>query len=62
MEIDKLIEQLTERAHLAEMNEDTTNAKLLEKSAETIKLLLEIAREESNEKYKRLFDDAGVNK
>lgn len=27
MEIDKLIEQLTKRAHLAAMNEDTTNAK-----------------------------------
>lgn len=29
MEIDKLIEQLTERAHLAAMNEDTTNATML---------------------------------
>ena len=62
MEIDKLIEQLTERAHLVAMNEDTKNAELLEKAAETIKLLRELAVEESNAKYKMLFDDAEANK
>lgn len=57
MEIGKLIEQLTERARLAAMNEDSANAELFERAAETIRLLLEIAREESNRKYKRMIDD-----
>lgn len=55
MEIDKLIEQLTERAHLAAMNEDTTNAELFEKAAETIKLLYEIARDTTNAEYKKMI-------
>lgn len=55
METDKLIEQLTERAHLAAMNEDTTNAELLEKAAETIKLLYEIARDTTNAEYKKMI-------
>lgn len=55
MEIDKLIEQLTERAHLAEMNEDSANAELFEKAAETIKLLYEIAKDTTNEEYKKMI-------
>ena len=55
MEIDKLIEQLTERAHLAAMNEDTTNAELFEKAAETIKLLYEIPRDTTNAEYKKMI-------
>lgn len=62
MEIDKLIEQLTERSHLAAMNEDAINAELLKKAAETIRLLRELAVEESNAKYKMLFDDVEENK
>ena len=59
MEIDKLIEQLTERAHLAAMNEDTTNAELFEKAAETIKLLYEIARDTTNAEYKKMIREEG---
>lgn len=55
MEIDKLIEQLTERAHLAAMNEDTANAELFEKATQTIKLLYEIARDTTNAEYKKMI-------
>lgn len=59
MEITKLIEELKELAEWAESNEWETPITLsdtLQKAAETIRLLQELAVDASNEKYKRLLD------
>lgn len=65
MEIEKLIEKLNEYAEWAESNEWETPIDLsdtLRKAAETINLLHELAVDESNKRYHRLFDDAKVEK
>lgn len=54
MKIDELIEQLEAKAELAYQPKDR---ELLYKAAETIRLLWEIAQDNSNSKYKRQIDE-----
>lgn len=61
MEIEKLIDKLNEYAEWAESKELETPIDLsdtLKKAAETINLLHEIAVDESNKRYHRLFDNS----
>ena len=61
MKIDELIEQLEERAKAVEGCGYPHSAGLYAKAAETIKLLWEVARENSLAKYKRQIDEWSGN-
>lgn len=57
MKIDKLIAQLEASAAVEWTCEHITTAQTCRKAAETIRLLWEIAQDNSNSKYKRQIDD-----
>lgn len=57
MKIDELIDELAISADEIEHNGWEEAAKLMDKAAETIRLLWEIAQDNSNRKYKMRIDE-----
>ena len=60
MKIDELIADLEEWATCNEAVGEEFLANSLRKAAETIRLLWEVAKDTTNEKYKRQIDEMGV--